>query len=79
MKRRLMARGFSQKEGATSEANWTSRVCFSVRGSQLAHAKRKTWREIPSNMMSRRDIARHDAQRQKVSRSSFPPGRDHTR
>jgi hypothetical protein len=32
------------------------------RGSQLAHAERKTWRARPSNMMSRRDIARHDAQ-----------------
>jgi hypothetical protein len=27
----------------------------------LAHAQRKTWRARPSNMMSRRDIARHDA------------------
>jgi hypothetical protein len=57
VKRRLMERGFSQKEGATSEANWTSMVCFSVRGSQLVHAERKTWMERPSNMMSRRDIS----------------------
>jgi hypothetical protein len=35
--------------------------------------KRKTWREIPSNMISRRDISRNDAQRQEVSRSNVPP------
>ena len=27
----------------------------------MAHAERKTWRAGPSNMMSRRDIARHNA------------------
>jgi hypothetical protein len=32
------------------------------RGSQFSHVKRKTWREKPSNIMSRRDIAKHDAQ-----------------
>jgi hypothetical protein len=35
--------------------------------------RKKTWRERPSNMISRRNIVRHDAQRQEVSRSNVPP------
>ena len=34
---------------------------------------RHTWREIPSNMISRRDIAKHDSQIHEVSRSNVPP------
>jgi hypothetical protein len=34
---------------------------------------RLTWRERPSNMISRRHISRHDAQRQKVSRRNVLP------
>jgi hypothetical protein len=35
--------------------------------------KKKTWRERPSNMISRRDIVRNDAKRQEVSKSNVPP------
>jgi hypothetical protein len=34
--------------------------------------REKTWRERPSNMISKRDISKHDPQRQEVSRSNVP-------
>jgi hypothetical protein len=46
---------------------------IALRRSHNDGRRRQTWRERPSNMISRRDIARHDAQRQEVSRSNVPP------
>jgi hypothetical protein len=46
---------------------------IAMRRSHNYGRRNKTWRERPSNMISRRDIAIHDAQRQEVSRRNVPP------
>jgi hypothetical protein len=46
---------------------------ISLRRSYNDGRRKKTRKERPSNMISRRDISRHDAQRQEVSRGYVPP------